>query len=76
MAALLPVQCWMARAAVGWSKRKLGNVARVSDNTVVRFENGGVSKASRVEAIQYALERAGVVFIGADDGGPGARLTK
>jgi predicted transcriptional regulator len=66
----------MARAAVGWSKRKLGNVARVADNTVARFENGGLSKASSVEAIQYALERAGVVFIGADDGGPGARLTK
>jgi hypothetical protein len=31
-------------------------------------------KASSIGAIQYALERAGVVFIGAVDGGPGARL--
>ena len=60
---------WMEQA-------KTWKLAGVSDNTVARFENGGVSKASSVEAIQYALERAGVVFIGADDGGPGARLTK
>jgi len=76
MAAILPVQCWMARAALGWSKRKLGNVAGVSDNTVARFENGGRMKASSVEAIHHALEHAGVVFPGADDDGPGARLSK
>jgi predicted transcriptional regulator len=76
MAPILPVQCWMARDALGWSKRKLGNVAGVSDNTVARFENGDVLKASTVKAIQSALEKAGVVFIGADDGGPGARLSK
>jgi hypothetical protein len=33
-------------------------------------------KAITVEAIQDALERAGVFFIDAHDGGPGARLRK
>jgi hypothetical protein len=33
-------------------------------------------KASTVEAIQHALEKAGADFVGADDGGPGARLSK
>jgi hypothetical protein len=51
-------------------------VAGVSDSTVARFENGGALKASSVEAIQWALVKAGVVFIGADDGGPGAKLSR
>jgi putative ABC transport system substrate-binding protein len=37
MAALLPVQCWMARAGLGWSKRKLGNVARATNTVPVVF---------------------------------------
>jgi predicted transcriptional regulator len=76
MATILPVQCWVARAVLGWSKRKLADVASVSANTVTRFEAGGVLKATTVEAIQHALEQAGIIFVGADDGGPGARLSK
>jgi len=66
----------MARAVLGWSKRKLASVAGVSAHTVTRFEGGAVLKASTVEAIQHALEKAGADFVGADDGGPGARLSK
>jgi DNA-binding XRE family transcriptional regulator len=66
----------MARAALGWSKRKLAKMARVSAQTVTRLEDGAGLKASTVEAVQYALEKAGVDFVGADDGGPGARLRK
>jgi hypothetical protein len=40
------------------------------------LEGGVVLKAGTVEAIQYGFEKAGVDFIGADDGGPGARLRK
>jgi hypothetical protein len=56
--------------------RKLALVADVSRDTVVRFERGDEVKAITVEAIQDALERAGVFFIDAHDGGPGARLRK
>jgi len=66
----------MARAALGWSRQKLAKMAGVSAQTVRRLEDGAGLKASTVEAIRYALEKAGVVFIGADDGGPGARLRK
>jgi len=76
MATILPVQCWMAGSVLGWSQRKLAKVANVSAGTVTRFEGGAVLKTGTVEAIQYALEKAGVDFIGADDGGPGARLSK
>jgi hypothetical protein len=31
---------------------------------------------STVEAIQRTLEKAGIIFIDANDGGPGARLGK
>jgi hypothetical protein len=38
------------------------------------LRSGADLKASTIEAIQDALEKAGVDFVGADDGGPGARL--
>jgi hypothetical protein len=41
---------------------------------VRKFERGGSQRATTVEAIQHALENAGVIFIDANDGGPGARL--
>jgi hypothetical protein len=37
---------------------------------------GDSVRPSTVEAIQRALEKAGVVFIDANDGGPGVRLSK
>jgi hypothetical protein len=43
---------------------------------VVRFECGEALKASTVEKIQSALEKAGVIFVDANDGGPGVRLSK
>jgi predicted transcriptional regulator len=54
----------------------LGRAAGVSDSVVRKFERGGSLKASTVKAIQQALENAGVIFIDANDGGPGARLRK
>jgi transcriptional regulator with XRE-family HTH domain len=74
MAPILPVQCFLARTALGWSARRLALVAGVSDSTVRNFERGCSQRAATVEAIQRALENAGVIFIGDDDGGPGARL--
>jgi hypothetical protein len=55
---------------------RLAHVAEVSPQSVARFERGGRVKASTLEAIQRTLEKAGVIFIDANDGGPGARLRK
>jgi transcriptional regulator with XRE-family HTH domain len=74
MVAIVPVQCWLAREALGWSVSDLARAAVVSRKTVVRFERGDALKADTVEVIQSTLEKAGVVFIDAKDGGPGARL--
>jgi transcriptional regulator with XRE-family HTH domain len=71
---IVPVQCWLAREALGWSASHLARVAQMSRKTVVRFERGEPLKACTVEVIQRTLEKAGVIFIDADDGGPGARL--
>jgi transcriptional regulator with XRE-family HTH domain len=76
MAPILGVQCFLARTALGWSVSDLGRAAEMSYHTVERFERGGSMRPSTVETIQRTLEKAGVIFIDANDGGPGARLRK
>jgi hypothetical protein len=71
---ILGVQCFLARAALGWSVYRLACAAGVSSHTVVYFERGGSAKPSTVKTIQRTLEGAGIIFIDANDGGPGARL--
>ena len=72
----LPVQCRMARAALGWGVRELAAAAKVSVDTVARFERGEELKERTVEAIQRALEAGGIDFIDENGGGPGLRLKK
>jgi transcriptional regulator with XRE-family HTH domain len=71
---LLPVQCRMARAALGLGVRQLAAAAKVSIDTVARFERGDELKERTIEALQRALEAAGVEFTNGDQ--PGVRLTK
>jgi hypothetical protein len=52
----------------------LARVAEVSPHSVGRFERGDSLRPSTIETIQGALEKAGVIFIDASDGGPGGRL--
>ena len=73
---LLPVQCRMARAALGFGVRELAAAAKVSIDTVARFERGAELKERTIEALQRALEAAGVEFIRENGGGPGVRLKK
>ena len=70
----LPVQCRMARAALGLGVRELAGVAKVSIDTVARFERGDELKERTIDALQRALEAAGVEFTNGDQ--PGVRLTK
>jgi transcriptional regulator with XRE-family HTH domain len=76
MASILGIQCFLGREALGWTMSRLAHVAEVSPQSVARFERGDRVKASTLEAIQRTLEKAGVIFIDANDGGPGARLRK
>jgi transcriptional regulator with XRE-family HTH domain len=70
------VQLRMARAAIGWGVRELAEKAGVTANTVSRIELGSDAKQSTIEAIQRALEEAGIEFIPENGGGPGARVRK
>jgi transcriptional regulator with XRE-family HTH domain len=73
---ILPVQCRMARAALGLGVRELAAAAKVSTDTVARFERGEDLKERTVEALQRTFEAAGVEFIDENGGGPGVRLRK
>jgi transcriptional regulator with XRE-family HTH domain len=65
-------QCRMARAALNIGVRELAMAAKVSTNTVTRLESGEPLKPRTVEAVQRALEAAGVEFTNGRQ--PGVRL--
>ena len=73
---MIAVQSKMARAALGLTVRDLAASAGVSHDTIVRFEAGEELKPRTVEAIQRALEEAGVIFVAENGEGPGVRLRK
>jgi transcriptional regulator with XRE-family HTH domain len=68
------IQLRMARAALGWGVRELAEKAGVTANTVTRIENGADAKQSTIDALQRALEAAGIEFTNGDQ--LGVRLTK
>jgi len=65
-------QCRMGRAALNIGVRELAAAAKVSTNTVTRLEAGEPLKPRTVEAVQRALEAAGVEFTNGNQ--PGVRL--
>ena len=73
---MLPVQCKMARTALGIGVRELAAAAKVSTDTVARFERGDPLKERTVDALRAALEAAGIQFIPENGGGAGVRLAK
>jgi hypothetical protein len=64
----------MARGALGLGVRDLATAAKVSVDTVLRFERGDDLKERTIAAIRRALDSAGVEFTNGDQ--PGVRLTK
>ncbi|TPI60685.1 transcriptional regulator [Mesorhizobium sp. B3-1-3] len=66
----------MARAALGWGVLDLSKEAKISTQTIVRFERGEALKQSTVELIRSTFESAGIEFIPGNGGGPGVRLSR
>lgn len=64
----------MARAGLGLGVREVAAAAKVSTNTLTRFEAGEELRPRTVEAIRQTLENAGVEFLPEDGGGAGVRL--
>ncbi len=66
-----------ARGLVGWSQARLADASGLALSTIKRMEGSdGLLRgnAGNVWKIQQALEEAGVIFIDADEEGPGVRL--
>ena len=71
---MTPAQSRMARAALQLGIRDVAKLAKVAPSTISRLEAGETLQSRTVEAIQHALEKAGVVFINGDQ--PGVRLKR
>ncbi len=66
-----------ARGSVGWSQSALAKASGLALSTIKRMEGDRGPLRSSVEnvlKVQRALEDAGVIFIDADEEGPGVRL--
>jgi DNA-binding transcriptional regulator YiaG len=73
---MTPEQCKMARAGLGLGVREVAAAAKVSTNTLTRFEAGEELRPRTIDAIRVALESAGVEFIPENGSGAGVRLKK
>ena len=70
-------QCRAARGLLGWSQTELADRADVGRSTVDKLERGGNPRGEYVDAIQRAIEAAGVYPIKEDRwGGQGVRFAK
>ena len=66
-------QCKAARALLDWKQSDLAEATKVSIGTVKNFEsNYGKPNFITVQALQIALEKAGIEFIGSS----GVKLKK
>jgi len=73
---VIPLQCRMARTALGLGVRDLAKLSKVGVATVARFEAGDDVRPATVDSLRATLEKAGVEFIAENGGGPGVRLAK
>ena len=73
---MLPIQCKLARTALGWGVRDLARKADKSPTTVAKLERGEDMRAETIAEIRRTFEKAGVVFIAENGGGPGVRLKR
>ena len=73
---MLPTQSKMARAALGLGVREFAELAKVSPDTVARFERGEELRERTVDALRAALESAGVEFIPENGSGSGVRMKR
>jgi transcriptional regulator with XRE-family HTH domain len=69
-----------ARAMLDWKQSELARAAGVAEVTIKKIERGGIDpRASTLDALQRAFEKAGIVFLepgDTRDGGEGLRLKK
>lgn len=70
------VQVKMARAALGWGVKALGEKVGVAANTISRYENGYDAYGETLRKITRVFEEAGITFIEEEDGAEGVMVNK
>jgi len=74
---IYPAQLRGARGLLNWSRGDLARAAKTTERTIARLEDGEAEpRASTAEAIQKALQKAGIELIAENGGGPGVRLKR
>ena len=72
---ITPEQCRAARGLLDWSQQDLAREAEVGIVTVRQLEAGFTQpRRATLVVVRLTFERAGVVFIDENGGGPGVRL--
>ena len=72
-----PIHLRMARAALGWTLKELGDKAGVNMNTISRYEAGSEILSGTMEKIEVVLRGEGVIFLDEDaDYYPAIRIHK
>jgi ribosome-binding protein aMBF1 (putative translation factor) len=72
---ITPQQCKAARAALGWPRWQLATEAKISQLTLLKFENGETAPLeSTVASVTGVLIAAGIEFFGAEGDRPGIRF--
>lgn len=72
---IMPSQCRAARGLLDWTQVQLAHAAGVGVVTIRQFEGAASEpRQATMTVIRLALEKAGVVFVDENGGGPGVRL--
>ncbi len=74
---MTPAQCRAARGLLDWTQQKLADAAGIGVSTAISFERSWrVASPATIQAIQRALEAAGIEFIPENGSGVGVRMKK
>jgi len=77
---LTAAQIRAARGFLDWKQSDLAKASGIAEVTIKKIERGGIDpRASTLDALQRAFEKAGLVFLepgDTRDGGAGVRLKK
>ena len=74
---MTPAQCRAARGLLDWTQTTLADAAGVAVTTVTSFERSWkVLTPETIQAIQRALESAGIEFIDENGSGVGVKFRK
>lgn len=72
---ITPAQCRAGRSLIKWSQNDLAKVSQVGVATIRVFETEKAkTRPAIINALQRALEDAGVIFVAQNGYGAGARL--